>query len=135
MPVFLSNIAKVAADLKILIEKNPDYLNQLESLPEDMRRRWRYGSWDVAVGQYFDEFERSDHVCEPFPIPKEWRRYRAFDYGLDRLACLWIALSPEGDAYVYVQLFEENYPSYSFFLSDKYTIEEIKTLFETLSIK
>ena len=41
----------------------------------------------------------------------------------------------EGDTYVYVQLFEDNYPSYSFFLSDKYTIEEIKTLFETLSRK
>ena len=40
----------------------------------------------------------------PFPIPPEWRRYRTIDYGLDRLACLWIAVSPEGNFYVYKEL-------------------------------
>ena len=72
-------IQSLVDDNKILIEKNPDYLKQLESLPEDMRKRWRYGSWDVAEGQYFGEFDRGVHVCEPFIIPTGWRRYIAID--------------------------------------------------------
>lgn len=103
-------IQSLVDDNQILIEKNPDYLNQLESLPEDMRRRWRYGSWDVAVGQYFDEFDRTIHVCTPFSIPSDWRRYRAFDYGLDRLACYWIAVDSARNWYVYKELCESNLP-------------------------
>ena len=75
-----------------LMSKNPDYVEQPDSLPEDMRRRWRYGSWDVVFGQYFDEFRRDLHVIEPFPIPEDWRRYIAIDYGLDMLAAFRLTL-------------------------------------------
>ena len=29
---------------------------------------------------------------EPFPIPSNWVKYRAIDYGLNMTACLWIAV-------------------------------------------
>jgi phage terminase large subunit len=43
-------------------------------------------------------------VVEPFDIPRAWARFRAIDYGLDMLACLWIATAPDGRAYVYREL-------------------------------
>ena len=103
-------IQSLVDDNKILMEANPDYVKQLDSLPEDMRKRWRYGSWDVSEAQYFDEFDRNVHVCEPFKIPSEWRRYRAFDYGLDMLACYWIAVDNLHNCYFYKELCESNLP-------------------------
>ena len=49
----------------------------------------------------FDRELRERAKREPFPIPDGWSRYRAIDYGLDMLACLWIAVDFEGRCYVY----------------------------------
>ena len=84
-----------------LLSSDRGYLSALESLPEDLRRAWLDGDWDVFAGQYFPEFSRSVHTVEPFPIPAHWRRYRAFDYGLDMLAVLWAAADENGTLYVY----------------------------------
>lgn len=91
-------------DNPVLMEAQPEYVEDLNSLPEDLRRAWRDGDWDVFAGQFFPEFSRDIHVCEPFEIPDHWNRYRAFDYGLDRLACLWVAVGTCGKAYVYREL-------------------------------
>lgn len=91
-------------DNKILMDSNPDYVRTLENLPEDQRRAFLDGDWDVFAGQYFSEWRRELHTVEPFPIPAWWRRYRALDYGLDRLACLWGAFDDSGHAYIYREL-------------------------------
>jgi phage terminase large subunit len=88
-------------DNKDLMESNPDYVQQLELLPEDKRNAHRYGDWNALAGTYFSEFTDGVHTCRPFQIPKDWARYRAFDYGLDMFFCLWIAVDPEGRCYVY----------------------------------
>jgi phage terminase large subunit len=103
-------IQSLVDDNQILMKMNPDYVEQLDSLPEDMRKRWRFGSWDVAEGQYFGEFDRRIHTCEPFDIPPEWRVYRTMDYGLDMLAVYWIAVDNGKNCYVYRELCEENLP-------------------------
>lgn len=103
-------IQSLVDDNYALCTKNPDYVKQLDSLPEDLRRRWREGSWDVAAGQYFEEFDRRYHVCEPFPVPKEWRRYIAIDYGLDMLAAYWIAVDSNRNAYVYREYCKSDLP-------------------------
>lgn len=59
-------------------------------------------------GAFFGEFQIGVHTCEPFEIPAHWRKYRAFDYGLDMLACYWIALDDSGRAYVYRELYESD---------------------------
>lgn len=59
-------------------------------------------------GAFFNEFQIGVHTCEPFEMPSHWRRYRAFDYGLDMLACYWIALDDSGRAYVYKELYESD---------------------------
>lgn len=101
--------AKVT-DNTALMTSNPSYIKQLEALPPKLREAWLYGSWDLIEGQYFPEFNRNFHVVKPFPIPKEWRRYRAFDYGLDRLACYWIAIDSTKTVYVYKELCESDLP-------------------------
>lgn len=87
-----------------LMEANPEYVDALEGLPEDLRRAYLDGDWDVFVGQYFTEFRRELHVCEPFEIPAHWSRFRALDYGLDMLAVVWGAFDELGNAYIYREL-------------------------------
>ena len=107
-PEDYSFIQSLVTDNQKLIEKNPEYYKILQALSPRKREAWLHGKWDLIEGQYFTEFDRSLHVIEPFPIPREWRRYRAIDYGLDMLSCLWVAVSPERVAYVYRELHEEN---------------------------
>ncbi len=94
-----------ATDNTALTRHNPEYLQMLDRLPEDLRKAWRDGSWDVFAGQFFPEFDREIHVTEPILPPPEWRRYVSIDYGLDMLAALWIALAPDGRALVYRELY------------------------------
>jgi len=88
-------------DNKDLMEADPAYVNALENLPEDIRRAHRHGDWNILAGIFFKEFQDGVHTCAPFIIPKHWKRYRAFDYGLDMFFCLWIAVDETGRCYVY----------------------------------
>lgn len=89
-----------------LMRESPDYVQSLDLLPENIRRAHRYGDWDALSGAFFPETRRESHVIPDFwRIPGEWRKYRAFDYGLDMFACLWIAVDFEGRSYVYRELY------------------------------
>lgn len=93
-------------DNPALLEQDPDYVHMLETLPEDIRRAWLDGDWDVFDGQFFSEFRRDVHACEPFEIPKGWTRYVTMDYGLDMTAAYWIAIAPDGMAYAYKEFYQ-----------------------------
>lgn len=95
-------------DNKVLLENDPGYVNMLNNLSDGLRQAWRDGNWDMLAGQYFSEFDRNVHVIEPFAIPEHWKRYRAIDYGLDCLACLWLAIDEHGDYYVYREYAESD---------------------------
>lgn len=103
-------IPSLLSDNSFLEEYDPQYKMRLLELPERERRALLCGDWNVFEGQYFSEFSIISHVCEPFTIPSHWRKFRTIDYGLDRLACLWIALSPDGHSYVYRELCESDLP-------------------------
>ena len=90
-------------DNKNLMESNPDYVKQLELLPEDIRRAHRFGDWSALSGVYFGEFTDGLHTCKPFPLKPNWKRYRAMDYGLDCHFCIWVAVDETGRCYVYRQ--------------------------------
>ena len=94
-------IAATVYDNRVFLQKDPEYVNALNALPNGLREAWRDGNWDMLAGRYFTEFDRSIHVIDPFKIPSHWRRYRAIDYGLDCLACVWIAVDEEGRYYLY----------------------------------
>jgi phage terminase large subunit len=94
-------IPATVEDNTVLMENSPDYIQMLDLLPDDIRAAHRYGDWDAMAGQFFPEFTRKTHVVKPFPVPDEWPRYRAIDYGLDMFACLWVAVDFDGRAWVY----------------------------------
>ena len=94
-------ISATVDDNKALAEHDPGYVMMLDNLPDELRAAWRDGNWDMLAGRYFDEFDRSVHTCEPFKIPEHWRRYRSIDYGLDCLACVWVAIDEHGNYFVY----------------------------------
>lgn len=95
-------------DNRFLAEGDPHYRDRLLALPEREKKALLYGDWNIFEGQYFDEFDQKKHVVSPFEIPRSWRKYRTVDYGLDRLACLWIAVSPDGVCYVYREFCKSN---------------------------
>lgn len=103
-------IPSLLGDNSFLNSKDKGYRTRLEALPERERKALLYGDWNIFEGQYFTEFSERVHVIEPFEIPSGWRRYRTVDYGLDRLAVLWIAIAPDGCAYVYREYCESNLP-------------------------
>ncbi len=99
-------IKSLVYDNAFLMEHSPEYVRVLENLPEARKKAMLYGEWELFEGQYFSEFSRDVHVIEPFVIPSDWRRYVSLDYGLDMLACYWIAMDTSGNAYVYRELYE-----------------------------
>lgn len=97
--------------VKAVASDNPhisgEYLKTLESLPEDKRKAFVEGNWDIFKGQYFSEFRREIHVIKPFEIPVWWKRYIWFDYGYNaQSAVYWVAIDEDGKVYIYRELYE-----------------------------
>ena len=99
-------IPATVEDNPVLMENSPDYVQMLDLQPDDIKAAWRYGDWDAMAGQFFSEFKKELHVFEPFTIPREWPRYRVFDYGLDMFACYWAAIDFEGRIWIYREFCE-----------------------------
>ena len=93
-------------DNVFLMENDKNYIKRLENLDEKTKKALLYGDWDIFDGQYFEEFKREIHVCKPFEIPSDWRVYRAIDYGLDCLACIWVAVNSLKECYVFKEYAE-----------------------------
>jgi hypothetical protein len=82
------------------------YYTTLNSLPDKMRKAYRDGNWDVFVGQFFTEWDKSKHVTNPFPIPATWKRYRAYDHGREKpCCCKWYAVDYDGRIWVYREFY------------------------------
>jgi hypothetical protein len=66
-----------------LLDVDPEYQKTLESIKDPNKRKaWLEGSWDIVSGGIIgDLWDSKVHVLEPFPIPKQWRVDRAFDWG------------------------------------------------------
>lgn len=80
-------------DNKVLMDSNPEYVESLENLPEDMREAHLHGNWDVFAGQYFREWRRETHVIKPISLPKSWMRFCSIDWGYnDPCAVYWHAV-------------------------------------------
>ncbi|MGN1095329.1 MAG: phage terminase large subunit [Eubacteriales bacterium] len=93
-------------DNEALMKQDPEYVKRLELLPESLKKAWLYGEWDVFAGQFFPEFDEKVHTAENISVPENSIKYCAMDYGLDMLACLFIAVDERGDAYVYDEIYE-----------------------------
>lgn len=95
-------------DNEILMREDPGYLKFLKSLYPTLRRAWLEGDWDAFTGRYFKDFDISIHVVQPFELRGYWRKYIAFDYGLDMLAAYGAAFDSSRECVVYQEVFEPN---------------------------
>jgi phage terminase large subunit len=87
-----------------LMEADPDYLKTLEALPEDLRRAWLDGDFDVFAGQYFRELRKEVHGFTGEP-PYGWT-FRTLDYGESSpSAVYWCRVDNEGVVWVYRELY------------------------------
>jgi hypothetical protein len=102
-------------DNKILLRNDPMYLASLSMLPEAERMALLYGNWNSFQGQVFAEFvddpahyedRLETHVINGFPIPKEWRIYRGFDFGYAKpFSVGWFAVDPARRMYHFRELY------------------------------
>ena len=103
-PLEYKFIQALVYDNDALLKSDPSYVKQLNALPKRLRDAWLYGRWDVFEGQFFSEFNEEYHVVEANFIPKNTKRFLAFDYGFDMLAALLIAKDFDGNLYVEAEL-------------------------------
>ena len=97
-------------DNPFIAEKDPEYADRLALLDPAQYKALRFGDWNIFEGQYFNEFSRDYHVIEPIKINSEWKHYRAIDYGLDALACVWAAIDYDGNIYIYREIEKSDLP-------------------------
>ena len=88
-------------DNKVLMQNDPGYIKTLQALPPEMRKAMLDGDWEMFAGQFFKGWREAKHVIDPFIIPSHWLRFRAIDYGFDRLVCLWGTSDEQGNLYIY----------------------------------
>ena len=92
--------------IRARIADNPIYANDLnyrktlEALPEQLRKAFLDGDWNVFAGQYFDLFEIGRHTARPEEIGMQgwWPRWISIDWGFQHpSAVYWHAAEPKTD--------------------------------------
>ena len=96
-------------DNSAFMEADPDYVHQLETLPDKRRRAMLYGDWDAIEGAFFEEFANNPegyttrkltHVISPFEIPAAWKIYRSYDHGYSKPFSMgYWTVDPDGCIY------------------------------------
>ena len=96
-------------DNKVFMENDPDYVAQLESLPEKRRKMMLLGDWSSVEGAFFEEFTNNPehyvdrqwtHVIDPFEPDPAWKIYRSFDFGYNKpFSVGWWAVDYDGVIY------------------------------------
>ena len=74
-------VPALVRDNIVLLANNPSYLQQLEGLPDLMRKQLLEGDWDAGSGMALEELSLETHLVAPFEIPSHWPQFGAFDWG------------------------------------------------------
>ena len=106
-PLFYRRFIPASLKDNPYLMQDGQYEANLMALPEMQRRQLLDGDWAVADGAAFPEFKQSVHVCDPFDIPDDWRRFRSCDYGYSSYSAVhWFAIDPSYETlYVYRELY------------------------------
>lgn len=105
--------AKVT-DNFILMQNDPEYAANLAKLPDNLRRAFLDGDWDIFEGQALPEFNQAKHVTTKFPYPLDaCKKIICFDRGYNAPGCAaWLAFTPENSQGVsHVFCYRELYQS------------------------
>lgn len=118
LPAFLE-------DNPILEERDPGYRDRLFEQGEELARALLEGDWSVFAGQFLPQFAYHRHTIKPFEIPRDWTKFRGYDWGFASPACmLWLAKEPNtGRLFVYREMYQAG-------LTDPQQAEKINDLTE-----
>lgn len=107
-------------DNPTLGEKDPDYVKFLDSLPEDLKAQWRYGSWEnmkVKGAYYGDEIikaNQENRVCELAILPHV-KVHTFWDIGLnDTMVCWFVQFV--GDQINIFDIYFDSEKAFAFYL-------------------
>lgn len=81
-------------DNPTLVDKDPDYVKYLESLPENLRKQWREGSWEELeiegsyYGKNFSELKEKGQISS-VPYDENTTVHTAWDLGMDDATAIW----------------------------------------------
>lgn len=71
--------------------------DMLAIFPEQARRRYLEGSWEVFEGRVFPQFTRETHVIPPLQPSPRWTYYVSIDHGLSNPTSIGIwGVTPDG---------------------------------------
>lgn len=110
-PSHLRDRASQFKFIRALPKDNPfldqAYWDELNSLPEPLRKAWVDGDWDVFEGMAFPGWNAQKHVVAPFEIPQYWPKWSGTDWGFAAPFCtLWLTKNPDSQrVYVYRELY------------------------------
>ena len=107
-PSDYSFIQATAYDNTVLMEKDPEYIQRLRSLPNDLRAAWLDGRWDLFEGQFFPQVQYDTHVVKAFEFSRRVNRIGGLDYGFDMLAFVCLASDELGNVYVEREYYRSN---------------------------
>jgi len=97
-------------DNPLFLNANPQYLRNLQDLPEYLRKAYLDGDWYIFAGRYFKKLRYDKHVIDPCGLDPSWLRFRSLDWGYNHpTVCLWWALDFRGNAYIYRAYRESEY--------------------------
>jgi len=69
--------------------------------PEDWKRRFLEGDWDIMQGQVYKDFNEAVNVIDPFVVPQHWPRIFSLDHGFTNpTAVHCLAIDETGNVYV-----------------------------------
>jgi hypothetical protein len=84
-------------DNKILLARDPAYADRLHLVGgAALVRAWLDGDWSAIEGAFFELWDETRHVIDPFIIPPHWLRFRSMDWGFARpFSVGWWAVASE----------------------------------------
>jgi PBSX family phage terminase large subunit len=89
-----------------ITERGRRTLDVLDRLTGARKERLRYGRWVQAEGIVYEDFDPARNLIDRFPIPPDWRRIRAVDFGFTNpFACLGVAIDHDGRMFVHRELY------------------------------
>jgi len=89
-----------------LTDVGRDYVGKLDKLTGVRYLRLRKGIWAAAEGLVFEDYDPAVHLVDAFPVPPEWPRWLAIDFGyIHPFVCQWWTEDPDGRAFMYREVY------------------------------
>ena len=96
-------------DNPVILKADPQYVKELETLPEDLRRAFLDGDWTVFAGQVFSQFasNKEHYVLNNIPVfLEECEKVIGFDWGYNaHTAVVFLARDPNGRIYQWREMY------------------------------